>query len=243
MKRAPALSDRALLLRVSPYGESDVVVSLFTARDGVTPALARRARTSSPKKQAMVLEPFHTLSVELQRTNGELSILKTATLAVARTALLEAQARLDAAGLATRWTRALSPAHVAEPEVFAALEGALDALADGRHVEGVLATFGLALLELLGYGLELSACARCGRERPSGRAAYVSGGQGGVLCESCRRGATLQVPLIAGAVLDQAVTAPEALLDAADEELAPLSRAIVDAVESHARTLGARLAR
>ena len=191
MKRAPALSDRAMVLRISPYGESDSVVLLFTAREGVTPALARRARSASTKRLAMVLEPFHTLTVELQRSSGELSSLKSATLATARTPLLERPERLDAAGLATRWTRALAPAHVPEPEVFAALETALDAFADGHHIEGVLATFGLLLLEALGYGLELSACARCARERPAGRAAYVSGAQGGVLCESCRRGARL----------------------------------------------------
>jgi len=235
------VSDRALVLRVSPYGESDVVVQLFTARDGVTPALARRARDASPKRNAIVLEPFHTLTVELQRTSGELANLKSATIATARTPLLDDPARLDAAGLVTRWTRALSPAHVPEPEVFTALESSLDALAAGSRPDGVVAVFGLSLLESLGYGLELSACARCGRERPTGRAAYVSGTQGGVLCESCRRGATLDVPLVGGGVLDRAVSQPESLIDASADELAPLSRAIVDAVQSRAQGLGAKL--
>lgn len=235
----PTRHDRALVLRVSPYGEADAVVQLFTAREGVTPALARRARSATPRRQAMVLEPFHTLAVELQRGSGELAVLKASSLSSARTALLESPGKLDAAGLITRWTRALSPAHVPEPEVFDALEKALDAIAEGVEVDAVLTIFGLTLLDALGYGLELSACARCGRERPAGRAAYVGGAQGGVLCESCRRGMTLDTPLVAGALLDR--IEGHDLVGVPVDEIAPLARVVASAIQSRAQALGARL--
>ncbi|MBI2394968.1 MAG: DNA repair protein RecO [Deltaproteobacteria bacterium] len=251
MRRAPAVSDRAFVLRVSPYGDADAVVHLLTERAGVIGALARRARAPSAKR-AIVLEPFHTLTVEVQATSGELANLKSATIATARTALLEDPARLDAAGLATRWTRALSPAHVPEPEVFAALERLLDDLAGAAApivgvttptpVESALTAFGLTLLDVLGYGLDLSGCARCARARPEGRAAYVSGAGGGVACEACRRGAATQAQLVSGALLDRAMHDARSLLSSTAEEVAPLARAVRDAIDMRARAVGARIA-
>lgn len=250
MRRAPAVPDRAFVLRVSPYGDADAVVQLLTERGGVLGALSRRARAPSAKR-TIVLEPFHTLAVEVQATSGELSNLKSATIATARTALLEDPARLDAAGLATRWTRALSPAHVPEPEVFAALEQVLDDLNDVHShatpvaIESALTAFGLTLLDALGYGLELSGCARCARSRPEGRAAYVSGAGGGVACETCRRGATPisgATQLVSGALLDRVMHDPRSVLSSTAEEAAPLARAVRDAIDVRARTVGARIA-
>ncbi len=236
MKRAPAASDRALVLRVSPYGDADAVVQLLTEKGGALAALAKRARASTAKR-TLILEPFHTLAVELSSTSGELSLLRTATIATARTALLEDGTRLELAGVATRWARALLPPKVPEPEVFAGLERLLDELAVGRP-QAVLA-FGLLLLDALGYGLELSGCARCARARPAGRAAFVSGVGGGVLCESCRRGVTIDAPLISGSALD-ALT-EDRWAELAVDERPLVDRVVREAIDHRARAVGARL--
>ncbi len=197
--RAPAdPEDTAFLLRVSPYGEADAVVRLFTARSGVVSAIGKRAR------RRMVLEPFHTLSVSLARGSGELSSLRSAQIAHARVALLGRADAMDAAGTCTRWTRSLAPEHTPEPVVFAALERAFDAFDRGESdPRAVQASFGLVLLEALGFGLELAACARCGRPRPAGRAALLAGRQGGVVCATCRGGAEALFVEIAGPALDE----------------------------------------
>jgi len=239
VKRAPATSDRAFVLRVSPYADADVVVQLLTEKSGAIAALARRARASSSKK-TWVLEPFHTLTIEVSPTSGELSNLRSATIETARTALLDDAARLDAAGLATRWTRTLSPARMPEPEVFEAMERLLDVLAAGADPGAATSAYGLVLLDALGYGLDLSACARCAKQRPTGRAGYVSGPGGGVLCESCRRGAAIDAPVIAGEVLDRLVHDPWSVVDARDDREA-LARIVTSAIEMRARSVGARL--
>jgi DNA repair protein RecO (recombination protein O) len=241
VKRAPATSDRAFVLRVSPYADADAVVHLLTEKSGAVAALARRARASSSKK-SWVLEPFHTLTIELSPTSGELSMLRSATIETARTPLLEDSARLDAAGLATRWTRALAPARLPEPEVFAALEALFDALAAGTDPDAATTAYGLQLLDALGYGLDLSGCARCAKSRPVGRAGYVSGTGGGVLCEACRRGATIDAPIVGGELLDRLANDPWALVDATPEERALLTRVVRSAIEMRARGVGARLA-
>lgn len=242
MKQAPAASDRAFVLRVSPYGDTDAVVQLLTEKNGALGALARRARAATPKR-AMMIEPFHTLAIELAQTSGELAILRTAAIATPRAGLLDHPACLDTAGLATRWVRALCPPRVPEPGVFDALGRLLDALGDddrGRDHDEVLASFGLVLLEALGYGLDLAGCARCGRARPTGRAGYVSGAGGGVLCESCRRGVTIEGPLISGALLDALASDPWSPIPS--EERPAVSRVVRDAIESRARAVGAKLA-
>ena len=204
MRRAPAdADDAAFVLRVSPYGEADAVVRLLTARNGVVSAIGKRAR------KRMVLEPFHTLSVSLARGSGELSSLRSAQISRARVALLGRAEAMDVAGTCTRWTRALSPEHTPEPVVFAALERVLDLLDLGEaEPPSAQASFGLVLLDALGFGLELSACARCGKPRPKGRAALLAGRQGGVVCVSCRAGVETGFVEIAGAVLDELIGDP-----------------------------------
>jgi len=240
VKRAPATSDRAFLLRVSPYGDADAVVHLLTEKAGAVAAIAKRARASSTKK-SWVLEPFHTLTIELSPTSGELAILRAATIERARTALLDDAARLDAAGLATRWTRALTPARVPEPEVFAAMETFLDALASGAAETAAVSAYGLLLLDALGYGLELSACARCAKPRPTGRAGHVSGPSGGVLCEACRRGAALDAPVVAGELLDRIAHDPWTLLEASEKDRETVARVVRGAIDMRARAVGAKL--
>ena len=191
------------MLRVSPYGESDAVVRLLTTRSGVVSAMGKRAR------KRMILEPFHTLTVSLARGSGELLSLRGAQIARPRVGLLSRAEAMEAAGACTRWTRSLAPEHASEPRVFASLERALDALDLGdEDPRAVQTSFGLALLEALGFGLELSGCARCGRPRPPTRGALLSGRQGGVVCASCRGGAEVGFVEIAGGVLDEVLRDP-----------------------------------
>lgn len=238
MRRAPAASDRAFVLRISPYGDADAVVQLMTETNGALAALARRARAPSSKR-TIIIEPFHTLTVELAQTSGELAILRTATIATARASLLDHASRLDTAGTATRWVRALCPPRVPEPEVFRALEALLDRLSENADGEGTLASFGLILLDALGYGLDLAGCARCARARPHGRPGFVSGAGGGVLCESCRRGVTIDAPLVSGATLDALGADP--WIEMPPEDRTAVARVVRDAIESRARAVGVKL--
>lgn len=241
------------MLRVAPYGESDAVVTLLTERDGVVAAIAKRARAGSSKR-GWILEPFHTLAVEIAPGAGELAHLRASSIAVARASLLEDSAALETAGIATRWVRLLCPPRAAEPEVFLALgellDALVDALVDGARnaneratspsTDGTLAAFGLRLLDALGYGLELLACARCARPRPKGRAAFVTAQSGGVLCEACRLGSATDEPPLPGDLLDAVGSDPSNAASAAPEAAAELLRVVRLAVDLRARAVGAK---
>jgi DNA repair protein RecO (recombination protein O) len=227
------------VLRVAPYGESDAVVTLLTAREGVVPAIARRARGGTSKRRVIV-EPFHTLLVEIAPGGGELAHLRSSSIAVPRAALLEDARALDVAGTATRWARLLSPPRAPEPDVFEALESLLDALVEKADPEGALATFGLRLLDALGYGLELSACARCARPRPAGRAAYVTAQGGGVVCDVCRFGVAGEEPPLPGDLLDAVARDPSEATHAPAEQAAELLRIVRAAIDLRARAVGSK---
>jgi len=237
--RPAAAADRALVLRVGAYGEADLVVTLLCARDGVVPAIAKRARAATNKRR-MIVEPFHTLRVEIAPGGGDLAHLRASSIAVARTALLENAAALEIAGIATRWTRLLSPLRTPEPEVFEALESLLDALVECAPHDGALATFGLRLLDALGYGLELSACARCAKPRPKGRAAYVTAQGGGVICDACRFGVAGDEPPLPGDLLDAVGRDPVAATTASADDAAELLRIVRAAVDFRARGVGSK---
>lgn len=235
MRRGAPRRDRAFVLRVGPYGEDDVIATLLAEQAGLVPVLAKHARTRKGKS-ALVVEPFHTLSIELVAGGGQLERLAASSISVARPAILERGDAIERAGTASRWARELSPPHTAEPEVFDALETLFDALERGAPGASAMTSFGLVLLGALGWGLELERCVRCGTERPPGRPAFVSAAASGVVCRACGGGAAGQAP-IAGEVLDRAIAGT---LDLDDATVAPLLRVVEDAIDRHARAVGAR---
>ncbi|NQW62292.1 MAG: recombination protein O N-terminal domain-containing protein, partial [Deltaproteobacteria bacterium] len=62
---AELLSTRAIVLRTSPFGESDLVVSLLTEQFGKRSAFAARARTAN-KKLRGGLRPLSLAVVHLK---------------------------------------------------------------------------------------------------------------------------------------------------------------------------------
>jgi DNA repair protein RecO (recombination protein O) len=176
----------ALLLRRVDYGESDLVLTLFTQELGRISALARGARRSR-KRFGGVLEPMHTLAVRLEESSGaSLFTLKEARLAVVRNLLVSDLARMESAGRALAWVRKTAPVRTPEPEAWHALAALLDALDRTETPPRLaLATAGLRLLTGFGWGLDLGRCVSCGKPCPDGRSAAVDVTRGGVVCRSC----------------------------------------------------------
>lgn len=169
------------------YGESDLVLTLFTERFGRVSALARGARKST-RRFGGALEPMHTLEVRLdERPERELFGLREARIATARLALTSELARLEAAGKALGWLRRAAPVRTPEPELWQGIEALLDRLAEPGPVdaERLLAAAGLRLLGAFGWGLDLERCVSCGKPCPEGQAGLVDATRGGLVCRSC----------------------------------------------------------
>jgi DNA repair protein RecO (recombination protein O) len=241
--RAPRLATRrvttpALVVRFVSYGEADAIVTLFTEALGKVSALARGVRRGA-RRLAGALEPMHLLSVAMdERPGAELLALREASITRVRTHLTQDLAKMEAAGQAMRWVRAGSPPRTPEPEVWAELEALLGRL-DDRNDELLpathLAASGLRLLRAFGYGLELTACIRCGRRCDPERSAYVDSAAGGLVCQACGGGHKATHHLLDAAVRKR-LAAAAAGKDAAlvPEDTAVASRLVTEALAAHA---------
>lgn len=181
------LRTEALLVRKVPFGDADVMVTLFTEARGLVSAVARSARRSARRFPA--LEPMHLLRVSLdERASAELASLTEATLLHPRLGLTGDLDKLEAAGQALRWVRrALSP-HTPEPALFQEVNAMLDDLdtgGSGKAPRARLAALGLYLLASVGWGLDLERCVGCGRDCAEGASAYVDAARGGLVCRAC----------------------------------------------------------
>jgi DNA repair protein RecO (recombination protein O) len=205
----PSLRTRALLLRRTELGESDLVLALFTESLGRISALARGARKSQ-KRFGGALEPFHTIALDAEEPgSGELFLLRDASIDTMRLALTANLARMDAAGRALSWVRTAAPPRTAEPAVWRAIIALLDDFESATTADPrlALAERGLQLLSAFGWGLDLERCVRCGRPCEPGRAAMIDAERGGLICRSCggariRLSGALRERLASGALVD-----------------------------------------
>lgn len=137
----------ALLLRVKDHGNADRVVTLFTETHGLVSAIGFGAARS--KKRFAVLEPFHTLRVELDDMGRDLATLHAATITEARTAYLADLDRMVRASTALGWVRRVCAPREPEPVIWQALVAFLDD--DSAQPDGTsLAVFGVHLLRAAG---------------------------------------------------------------------------------------------
>jgi DNA repair protein RecO (recombination protein O) len=180
------VATEALLLKRTAYGESDLVLGLFTERLGRVSALARGAKRSS-RRFGGSLEPMHGLWLRLdERPTSELLVLTEARLSTPRLRLVAELDRLEAAGRALGWVRRAAPPRSPESELWQLTRELLDRLDAAQiDVKMELAAFGLRLLAVCGWGLELERCVRCGRSCEKTQRAMVAPERGGLVCRQC----------------------------------------------------------
>lgn len=233
--RGERITSDALLLRRVPYGEADLILTFFTEARGVLSAAARAARKSV--KRFGALEPLHLLRVTLEdRPGADLGHLVEAQIVRPRLGLLADLQRIDAASIALQWVRRASPHRVAEPTLWDDLNALLDELDTGEDpalVRAHLAAMGLRLLQAAGWGLELAACVRCGRECDPEATACIDASRGGLVCRACGGARVILRPARRSA-LQQARDGDPSVLSPDDATCA--IDLVSDALKAHAAT-------
>ncbi len=183
------IETEALFLGAVPYGETAVVATWLTEREGKLSTMVRGAR-SSRRRVNGALDYVHGVYLRAEDTGAELLTLKEAVVRHVRLGVTGDLDALAAAGTALRWVRHACPPRTPEPDVFQELSVLLDDLErqpSSAKGQGLL-TFGLRLLRHVGYELVFDRCASCGRPRPPARRAHVDAGRGGVICRACHGG-------------------------------------------------------
>jgi DNA repair protein RecO (recombination protein O) len=186
--RSPSYVTEAVVLRLTDFGEADRVVTLLTRARGKITALAKGARRSRHRFGA-ALAPFGHGEATLRESRGAMPLLEGLYAARGFPGLLTDLARLSHGSYALELCQELCPPGEPEPEVLRLLLdllSTLDAMPAGDRPSALLLRiFELRLLQAVGLGLSLSACAACGQEVPPLPLLPFDRLRGGVLCDAC----------------------------------------------------------
>ena len=178
----------AIVLRVTPYGESDAIVSLLTSGSGRISAFASGARRSA-KRFGGALDLFSKVRAEIRRPRGvesalwRLERLDLLDLHLSLRCLLD---RYATAAYLSECLCALTGEGHADRRLFDWWAATLEEMSAPSFPADRMAYLELELLCLLGHGPRWSPCGECGNV-PGGDRIFFSFERGGVMCDGCRR--------------------------------------------------------
>jgi len=151
MAKLPGEKLHAWLLHSRPFRENSLLLDFLTQERGRFSAIARGTRNPKSGKKA-ILQPFLALQISVTG-KSELQILKDVE-AIPPGIQLVGDALFAAMYINELIVKLLS-GHDAEPDLFAYYSSTLQDLSAGKDLEVVLRRFELALLDCLGYALNL----------------------------------------------------------------------------------------
>lgn len=206
MKSHQVVETEALILQRTPYSESDWVICLFAECSGKISAITPGARKSK-RRYAGGLEPFHSLTVQLRSpSRGDMFQLQSSEIAHPRHNLVSSLNAMKSAARVFRWLRRALAPMVADSDAWSLTQTWLDALdnappSSSRMADARSAEFGLHLLSLLGWALQLERCVRCEKSCPPNRPAYLNLAAGGIMCRACGGSGLILDPMLRAQLL------------------------------------------
>jgi len=176
----------AVVLKIVDHGESDKIVTFYSAAAGRQTGIAKGAKRSS-KRFVNKLELFSLLEIGYHRRhqNGLAQIVE-ADLLDPHINLRRDHDRYIAASLITELVLGWVRENDGDLPLFSTLLWALDNLNQGRHPLTTVIFFQIKLLGIVGYQPHLSACITCGCAESSAGPYSFNLAHGGVVCGRCR---------------------------------------------------------
>ena len=152
--------DEGILLTARRHGESAAIVEIFTALHG---RHAGVVRGGGSRRMAPLLQPGNRLAVEWSaRLEEHLGNFRIDPIASHGAAVMADGPALATLASMLALVAATLPERDAHPELYARSLDLLDALGTASDWPALYATWELALLAELGFGLDLAACAVTG---------------------------------------------------------------------------------
>jgi len=172
----------AYLLRKTPHGERDYVLTLFTRESGKISGFAKNAKTSG-KRFGGRIEPFVLFRARYKERAGGLRLVDDAETVKVFRRLMEDVELFLWGSLALETVDVLTPRDAPNEEMFEALTVLFTELDEGKSALPSILIFQLHTLALSGYEPNLETCAECGKD--VGDRAHFSIRRGGVICTDC----------------------------------------------------------
>ncbi|MGD9740039.1 MAG: DNA repair protein RecO [Bauldia sp.] len=171
-------TDEGIILATRRHGESSLILELMTAAHGRHLGLVRGGRS---RRQQPFLQPGNSVDVQWRaRLDEHLGNFAVEPIAERASRLMEGPTGIYGIQMLATLLRLL-PERDPHPALYAALGAILDAL-DGPMTGGeLLVRFELAVLNELGFGLDLASCAATGSNEAL---AYVSPRTGRAVSEA-----------------------------------------------------------
>jgi DNA repair protein RecO (recombination protein O) len=151
--------DEGLVLGCRKHGETSVIMEVMTRGHGRTLGLVRGGRS---RKQQPMLQPGNRVSLNWRaRLEDHLGMITVEPLAMRAARLMESPSGVHGIQLIASHLRLL-PERESLPGVFDAVDAMVAHLPDARDAAELMVRFEIALLQELGFGLDLSRCAMTG---------------------------------------------------------------------------------
>jgi len=173
----------AIVLRHTDFGESDRIVTLFTAEYGLQKGFAKAARKSR-KRFGSTLEPFTQAVFQWKAGRGAFWLLLDAELISSRLGLRDNLQRLALASYGVELVVLLLEEGEPHQLIYELLGGFLDYLEQGGNGSTARLLFELRLIYLLGYMPHLLHCSDCLKIFEKEPIRFDSS-RGGSLCLDC----------------------------------------------------------
>jgi DNA repair protein RecO (recombination protein O) len=205
--------DTGVVLRHYQLGEADRIVVILTEEHGKVRAVAKGVRRTTSKFGAR-LEPMSHVRLLLYR-GRDLDIVSQAESVESLAPLLADLDRASQAMAALEAVDQLALEREPSPALYRMLVGVLRTIAGPEPSPLVVPAFFWKLLAAEGLRPELDVCVRCGGVEPEVTLVAFDLDEGGVLCRSCRSGATISpaalqlMRAILGGRLNEALALPE----------------------------------
>jgi DNA repair protein RecO (recombination protein O) len=161
------VESEAVVLQVRDYGESDRLVSFYTASGGKQRGIARGARNSR-KRFVHAFEPCSVVAL-VYRERKSLLWIESCQLLEPHLSLRAELNRWGYAALVSEIILEMAPDGESQPDLFLLFKETLERLTYGKDPLNVLLLFVLRFLHVMGYLPAMEQCCVCQRTVGSGR--------------------------------------------------------------------------
>ncbi len=184
----------AVVIQHADFGESDLIVTLYTYDLGKVRGIAKGAKRSK-KRFVNNLQPFSYIRILYAEGRGGLIRIDQADIIHSFFRIGEEISKVLYGSYLLEMVKEMTGEKEAQPQLFKLLMTFLTLLNDFTPREEYLRIFELRFLDLLGYRPRLGECTICAHKAPHDGGVWFSYRHGGIVCDGCQLEARGVVPV------------------------------------------------
>jgi DNA repair protein RecO (recombination protein O) len=177
----------AIILRTKDFGESDLLVTVFSSLLGTLRGVAKGGRKSS-KRFVNSLTLFSLVHCTFRgRRTGDLVWFEECELIEGFPAIRSDYHLLSKASYMVELTETLFPSNVKSLEMFQLLKRSLTSLSEKQNSEKTMIMFQARAMKIGGFGINVSQCSICRRRYEGKGRALFHPPNGSIVCLGCEQ--------------------------------------------------------